>query len=191
MKRRLLTTLFLLAVPVLGCEDSLGPREAPNPSEPTETTLHDFLTAEIRQPSAFDVLGAEPVRTDQTPAWDYLFYIPQGGVPEFRPRALVLDASAASGLRRVDRGFEALEQAPEGGYVTDRPVELVEGEVYALRSRQSPGFSISCRKFGKMEVLDVDATAGTVTFRHLINPNCENRSLVPGPGDEGETGSGG
>lgn len=165
-----------LAATVLGaCEDPLAPTLAPVPDEASEATLHDFRTSELRQASAFDVTAPGAVRTDQTSGWDFLLGL-ENGTFRFRPRSVVLDESSSAGLQEMSTTFEELSMAPEGGYVTDEATTVEEGSVYAARSRQQG----ACLSFAKLEVLAVDAGAGSVTIRFLANPNCGRRTLVAG-----------
>ena len=77
--------------------------------------------------------------------------------------------------------FDALREAPESGYTNLEAVPVAVGDVFAVRSRRDPAFgNVRCRRFAKMEILAIDMGEGTVTFRHLRNPNCEKRTLVPG-----------
>ena len=60
-------------------------------------------------------------------------------------------------------------------------VPVSVGDVFAARSRRDPAFgSVRCRHFAKIEVLGIDPDEGTVSLLHLVNPNCEKRTLVPG-----------
>lgn len=166
-----------------GCEDPLAPTLAPVPDEPSEAVLFDFLTAELRQTAAFDVISTRAVRTDQTSRWDFLVGREDGNF-QFRPRSVVLDVSSTAGLQRMSVGFGELSMAPENGYTTDDPVPIEEGAVYAVRSRQQ---TAGCLRFLKLEVLAVDAQAGSVDVRYLGNPNCGRRTLVAGAtGEEQE-----
>jgi hypothetical protein len=79
----------------------------------------------------------------------------------------------------VPVSFEDLTIAPADGYVTDEPVAVQVGDVLAAVSRRGCG-GVSLRRFGKMEILDIDPASGRLTFKQLANPNCENRNLVPG-----------
>lgn len=153
---------------------------------PSEATLWSFPDAPLRQPSGFSLKQGRAVRTDQISDWDFLAWMAEGegGEAQFRPRAVVLEDGSDAGLQRVDAGFEELEEAPEDGYVTDAPVRADSGAVYAARSRQDPDVrTLRCFRFAKLEVLSVDRKAGTVTVRHVVNPNCEDRDLTPGPPD--------
>lgn len=167
------------------CGDAFERLLGPVPERPTEVRLVDFRTGPLQEPSAFDVVGSRAVRVDQTSGWDFLFLLTEDGVAQLRPFEAVTGQLSEAGLRQVDSSFEALSAAPQGGYVRTEPVPIAEGDVLAVVSRRDPSFSgIRCRRFGKLEILEVDQVAGRLSFRHLINPNCETRGLVPG-----ETGS--
>ena len=175
--------VVLAATTLAACEDPLAPTLAPVPDEPSQTTLFDFRTSELRQTSAFDVTAPGPVRTDQSSGWDFLLELDQGTFV-FRPRSVVLDLSSTAGLQRMSTTFEGLSMAPEGDYVTDDPVPVEQGAVYAARSRRQ---GIGCLRFAKLEVLAVDAGTGSVELRYLGNPNCGRRTLVAGAtGEEQE-----
>lgn len=184
MRKPLLPILLLavgLSLAWSGCEETTGPGFGPVPEEPGEITLADFGTADVREPVAFDVVRTAGVHPAQDASWDLLFALGDGGAAELRPRGAETEGeSSAAGLQTVDRAFDRLDSAPEGGYATRSPVAVEEGDVLAGRSRQDPNFAITCRHFFKLEVLSVDADARTITLRHLINPACERRNLVPG-----------
>lgn len=184
LRKSSVSLLLLLATVLLvagACDDPFGPRIRPVPEEPGTATLHDFRGDALRSPSAFDIITPRAVRTDQTSGWDFLFAISAEGEPQFRPRGLIVEGDSEAGLQRVDRSFEQVEMAPEEGYVTDAPTAVESGAVYVAVSRQDPGFRRSrCRRFMKLEVQSLDLQDGTVEFRFLGNPNCEDRILIPG-----------
>lgn len=175
----LLVTALLLSG---GCDDPFATEERAVPEEPGIVMLHDFSGGDVRDPSAFDALNARAVRTDLVSGWDFVFAIASAGDPELRPRSVVLGSDSEAGLQRLDVPFEDVETAPEDGYETEAPTPVEEGAVYAGVSRQNPGFQTQCRHFMKLEVLSLDPQDGSVEIRHLVNPNCELRNLVPGSG---------
>lgn len=174
----------VLSVALVGCEDPLSSRRAPVPDEPSEATLVSLQDGTLRDESAFDVTGPDPVRTDQTSEWDFAVRRGEGGGLEFAPRNLILGTSSAAGLQRSDFAFGEVTEAPQDGYVSDEPVPVETGQVYVARSRRDPSVALSCFRFMKMEVLSVDDAAGTVTFRYLGNPNCGRRTLEAGASGE-------
>lgn len=147
--------------------------------------LADHRTGPLQTASAFDVLGGRVARVDQTDAWDFLFFITEEGEPQLRPFGAVTGRASDAGLQKVASSFEGLRVAPEEGYERAASVPIAEGDVLAAVSRRDPTLQvIRCRRFAKLEILEVDLAGGRLRFRHLINPNCELRGLVPG-----ETGS--
>lgn len=167
------------------CEGTTGPNFAPVPEEPGEATLAAFASSPVREPSAFDAVTTAEVRPDQTPEWDFVFALDGGGTAELRPRSAVIEEPSQAGLQAVERSFSELTKAPRSGYTADAPVVVEEGAVLVGRSRQDPSFGINCPHFFKVEILTLDLSEGTVTFRHLVNPACNRRNLVPGSSNQG------
>lgn len=177
---RSVVLLALAAVlPLVGCQDPLN-RTRPLPAEPTAVSLADFQDAGLGEATAFQLSGARAVLPSQTSDWDFVFWVTDGGEPQFRPRDMIATGDSDAGLQRVESTFTGLTEAPESGYRTNRPVAADSGAVYAVRSRQDPRLGLRCRRFAKIRVTSVNADAGTVTFEHLVNPNCERRNLQPG-----------
>ena len=169
------STLLLIAL-LPGCSGT--PIGLPVPDEPTEVTVADFNAGPLVEPSAFSWVLLQEVRTDQTSEWDFAFAF-EDGLAKLFPRASVLDQPSSAGLQIVDVTFDELILAPETGYITDEPLAVQVGDVLAGVSRRQCG-GVSLRRFGKMEILDIDPVSGRLTFKQLANPNCENRNLVPG-----------
>lgn len=180
----LLLVLFVALPLWSACGETTGPSFGPVPEEPGEATLHDFGSASLRDPPAFDAVTASRVRPSQSTGWDFLFAIRDDGTPELRPRNAVVEGSSEAGLQKLDRSFSEVREAPEQGYVTESGVPVQEGDVLVGRSRQDPGFAITCHHFFKLRVVSIDPGAGTLTFEHLINPACGRRNLVPGSSNE-------
>lgn len=172
------------AVTMLGlvaCGDEAERILVPVPDESREATLVDISGGPITQPSAFDVLIEDVVRTDQTPGWDFVLEYYPDGKAVLWPRNAIVEEDGDSGLQLVAETFDGLTAAPENGYVQTKRVPINVGDVLAVRSRRDPLYgSVRCRRFAKIEVLTMDTAEGSMTFRHLVNPNCEKRSLVPG-----------
>lgn len=168
------------AVWLAACGDPLEPVLQPLPDEPGEATLTDFRLGPLRSPAAFDLLTQEEVRTDQTFGWDFLFEIDSSGTPVLRPRGEVTGLSSDAGLQVSSTSFEQLTFAPSQGYVSDQPLSVAIGDVLAVVSRRDLSFgTVRCRRFAKIEILDIDLSALTLTFRHMVNPNCERLELTP------------
>jgi len=171
-------------VAILGlaaCGSGTEPILIPVPDETREASLVDVSTGSIADPSAFDAITGEAVRTDQFSGWDFVFQIAEDGSTLWWPRSAIIEENEDSGLQHVSLGFDELREAPEDGYVQFESVPISVGDVFAARSRRDPAFgSVRCRHFAKVEILELDLGEGTVSFRHLVNPNCEKRTLVLG-----------
>ncbi|MFO7588928.1 MAG: hypothetical protein R6X22_12805 [Gemmatimonadota bacterium] len=179
--RRTRLPIVMAVLALVACGDPYKPLLAPNPLSPTEVTLFDFLTGALQDPSAFDLILSQPVRTDRTYGWDFVLLFDPSSGASVRTRGAFLDEPDEAGVQVVGQGFEELAVAPEGGYVQEDPVAIEPGDVFVARSRRNPSYgSIRCRYFGKFEVVAVDGESGSVILRHLINPNCERRELEPG-----------
>lgn len=72
--------------------------------------------------------------------------------------------------------FEDWGVAPRDGYVTDEPVPLETGVLYAVRSRRGP--LDGCTHYGKFEVLSIEAD-GVVHLQAVRNHLCNDRELIP------------
>lgn len=173
---------FLLLCTFAGaCSDTSG---LPDPTignfERTDS-LWALVGTPVATPSGYSVDGGRPVRTDMSIDFDVAYNVEADGRRVLYPRAaLGIDTANAvkPGLRRQNESFEAITIAPGSGYITDDPVTIAVGERYVLRGRITCALGLP--KYGKMEVLEFDDAARTVTFRVLINDNCGFRSLEPG-----------
>jgi len=171
-----------VAVALAACGSSTGVDTIANPDEPTEATLFNFRDGNVRNASAFDILASSPVRLDSSTRWDFVFIMQSDGTALLRPRATIIEVDRSdAGLLEVIVTFDEIQSAPITGYNRMRAVPIEVGDVLVMQSQRDAILEPTrCRRYGKMEILAIDAAAGTVTFKHLINPNCENRNLVPG-----------
>jgi len=173
-------TLFGLTA----CSNSLEPTLIPIPDEPGEATLVDVSAGAVADPSAFDVITGGSVRTDQFSGWDFLFQVQEDGSTVLWPRGAITGEDLDAGLQKVLQTFDALREAPENGYTNLDSLQVAMGDVFAVQSRRDPAFgNLRCRRFAKVEIQAIDPMEGTISFIHLVNPNCEKRKLVPGAED--------
>lgn len=177
--RRIALAALLALLPLTACDDSFN-QSQPLPLEPTTVSLADYRTGQLGEATAFQLGDSRTVLPSQTSDWDFVFWVTDASAPQFRPRDMIASGDSDAGLAPVDVDFDALEEAPESGYRTNEPVSAEVGAVYAVRSRQDPRLGLTCRRYAKIRVASVDTAAGTVTFDHLVNPNCQSRNLLPG-----------
>ncbi len=125
------------------------------------------------------------IRTDQTSAFDFAYDTVDGAPRLYPPGALGIAGSGTqAGMFVSTQAFAAITIAPQNGYLTEEPVEIGVGDVLAVRSRAVCSGLGGVPLYGKLEVLEFDPVAATVTFQVLTNNNCGYRSLEPGIPDE-------
>jgi hypothetical protein len=181
--RSLSLILFVGAVAVVACSDPNGPTATVANAERTDT-LWSLVGTPVSTPSGYSVDGSRRVRTDLSIDFDFAYNLEADGRHVFLPRAaLGIDTSNAvkPGFRRMTEAFDAITLAPSDGYTTDDPVVIAVGERYVVRGRIT--CTLGLPKYAKMEILQLDDVARTVTFRILTDDNCGFRSLEPGVPD--------
>ncbi len=177
--RLIRSSVLILAFQFVACDDPFAALLNPVPETPGEVTLVDFRTGALQDPSAFDLLFQIAVRVDQTSQWDFA-YVVTDAKHQLLPFGALADSLTDAGFVRVQDSFEGLEEAPEEGYTIGDPTTIAEGDVLAVRSRNDSNSFIFCRRYAKIQILDIDTELNHVTFRFLVNPNCEDRVLIPG-----------
>jgi hypothetical protein len=163
------------------CDDTSGLPDPTLTNVERSETLYALVGTPVSTPSAYALEGGRRVRTDLSVEFDFAYNVESDGGHVFIPRAVLgiePDASVNPGFQARTESFEAITEAPSNGYVTDRPVPIVVGERYVVRSRVT--CSIGVPKYAKLEVVSFDDVARTVTFRVLTNDNCGFRGLLPG-----------
>ena len=181
--RSLSLVLSVAAVAAVACSDPNGPTATVANAERTDT-LWALVGTPVSTPSGYSLDGSRRVRTDLSIDFDFAYNIEADGRRVFLPRAaLGIDTSNAvkPGFRRMTEAFESITLAPSDGYTTDDPLVIAVGERYVVRGRIS--CTLGLPKYAKMEILQVDDVARTVTFRILTDDNCGFRSLEPGVPD--------
>jgi hypothetical protein len=186
MKRYLTTAirpfagLLLLAglIPFLAC-DTFEPNWI---GLPDFAVLYSLSRAEfIGRESAYDFAGQRRVvveRPKTQDPFDFDMAVTEiDGVFHALPAGLFEGFTIEPGIAVDSSGirFEDMTTAPRDGYVTDAPVLLREGWVYAVKTRRD---FRGCNMYGKFEVVDLDPV-GIVEIRAMRNPLCNDRNLVP------------
>ena len=180
--KRKIPVIAGLAALLGACGDSTEPILIPLPEEPTQATVYDFVTGDILDPSAFDVITRSRVRTDQVSGWDFVYFEDEALGPVIVTRGSYFeDEDEQAGALVTTFPFDLVTEAPDEGYVIQEPVPISTGDVFVVRSRSDRAFgNLRCRRYGKFLVEVIDAELGALTFSHIVNPNCENRDLDAG-----------
>jgi hypothetical protein len=177
---------LLAATAACGDSNSLSPASI-EVAEDTVTLWAATGTA-IALPSAYDVVGATPARTDRTSDFDFVFdfvrdTLTGDTVPALLPRG-ALGLSADGGLLLVATKFDSLPMAPGSGYDSYKPVYLDTNTVVVIRSRaQTCNYGITSGVYAKVLPLSISVSFRKIILRLVVDPNCGYRGLqlgIPG-----------
>lgn len=160
------------------------------PVATTESEISTFtvtaLSAGVAAPSALEFVNLRTVRPslDATggPNFQVAFDIaPDGQIRLVPVLALVNPPGGASsvGLARTTTTFDALGQAPTGGFINDSTVTTTVGEAWVVRVDPRV-CSFGDPFYAKLVVDEVNAVTRRLSIRVLINRNCGYRDLTEG-----------
>jgi hypothetical protein len=172
---------FLLAA----CGDANLLPPATVPTIEDTVTLWALTGTDVAFPSAYDIIAAERVRTDQTGTFDFIFdFRPVGDdsvpVPVLVPRGAE-GLTADVGIMRTTARFDTLRLAPIEGYEFHAPVPVDTGTVLFVRSRlQTCNYSLNYGLYGKLQPLAISTSERWIQFKLRYDPNCGYRGLGPG-----------
>jgi hypothetical protein len=143
----------------------------------------------LSAPIGFSILGGSLAPLDFRFAFDVAVDLDDQGRILLYPVRLVANNLARTslvGIQRVERTYEELTLAPQGGYRGDSVTVLQVGQVAAVEytsilSGEPCTFALAGRHlYGKFVVDSIDRAARKLYSRLTTNPNCGFRSLVPG-----------
>ena len=153
-------------------------------AHPDTVTLFSLSRPElIGKPSAYNIVDGLPVAVENpgvTGSWDFalidqgndLAIMPASGFSGLGSRAAIVTTNSTS-------LFEFKEAPSDTSLYKTTATPMRVGNVYVVRSRrESCGFGSGFR-YGKLEPLAIDKTAGTMEFRIIVNPYCNDRRLIP------------
>ncbi|HEY4100875.1 MAG TPA: hypothetical protein VGM20_08365 [Gemmatimonadales bacterium] len=173
--------LLLGIVVVAGCDaNQLAPATIVNQAD--TVTMGALTGAALRFPSAFDVTVGEPVRTDQTSSFDFIYDIDSTGRHLFIPLHALPDLGSATGVNpgflRETGSFDQLTNAPSDPYQTTDSLVIAPGDLFYVRSRIACYLSVP--QYAKIQVIDFDDVAKTVRLEVMADINCGYKNLQPG-----------
>lgn len=148
--------------------------------------LYSLARPELNLPSAFDFVPAsrrtvEVEAPGATGSWDLALDTRDGMLVFLPPGELGIESRA--GIAAFPgRDLDELNEAPadSADYALDVPVPVEVGTAYVVRTRRRQGrFGRFCSYFAELFPLEVNPEVGTIRFIYDVNPNCNDRSLVP------------
>lgn len=152
--------------------------------QPDTVQLYSLARPELNLVSAFNFLQNTPVQIENpnsTGSWDVAVDT-RGGQIVFLPPGALNVQGAARIATLESLSLDDVTRAPADTliYVRDQPVPVNLGDVYVIRTnRQRGSFGRSCVYYAKVEAVSIDPVGGTLTFREVTNPVCNDRDLVP------------
>jgi hypothetical protein len=185
MRLRTLLSALTLAAAIAACGDD-DPRLDPTIENRVDTvTLGAIRSTSVTTPSAYNISSTQALRIDmlEFPSdVDFAYDIDPVQGPAFYPAEMVgLRAPSPTnpGMMPMDVSFDSIVIAKSNGYIRDQILPIDSGDVFLARSLVRCS-SLGVPEYAKLEVLQVDSVAHTVTFRILANNNCGYRGLEPG-----------
>ena len=180
MIRRLILGIAVLAAGAACSDQQLAPAQAENHVD--TVTMGSLAGAALHYPSAFDITIGQPVRTDQTSAFDFVYTRDAAGRHLFLPLHAIAGLGNATGSNpgfiRSTQAFGDIADAPSDTYQTTDTMVVAVGDVFAVRSRVACYLGVP--QYGKLHVLAFDDALQTVKFEVLSDTNCGYKNLQPG-----------
>ena len=173
--------LFLLTPMLTACDDDLNQDWT---AVPDTVLLYSLSRPELLgKPSAYDFYDGVPVAVENPQAsgrWD-LALIDLNGELALVPASAFIGVVSRAGVATVTAAtLDEVQEAPrDTAAFRSEPVVIRQGTIYVIRTRRTDcGFGSGVR-YAKLEPLEVNPTAGTLRFRSVVNPYCNNRALIP------------
>jgi hypothetical protein len=178
---------MLLLASLAACDDPNTLPDATILNVMDTVTLWSIEAGPLSQPTAYSLNARRGVRTwESGSGFEFLYSVDPSGRSSLLPlRAAGLGNPNAvlPGLKSSPDPFDQMIKAPQNNYVTEDTVPIVEGQRYYMRTGINSCASLGVPLYGKLELLDIDTVAETVTFRVVTNQNCGYRGLrlgIPG-----------
>ncbi|GMR12774.1 MAG: hypothetical protein BMS9Abin29_0967 [Gemmatimonadota bacterium] len=156
-------------------------------ASPDTALVYSLARPELNLPTAYDLVFVNPVMIQAagaTGTWDFALDNRGNGLALLPPGVFGIASTAQ--ITSLGRGlrFEDVARAPTDTtlYVSDEPMMMELGNVYALRTHRRAGagpFSENCFFYAKLQPLVIDVENGVLTFVFDRNPFCSDPDLVP------------
>ncbi|MBA3657384.1 MAG: hypothetical protein H0W69_08540 [Gemmatimonadaceae bacterium] len=175
------------ALAITACSDSLG-LKATTGTATDSFTVYALTGTPATFPSTYIAAGRSVGVIDGTGNFDVAFDINSDGKVVIYPMRLVVSPITVFrdvGLLKGIGTFDAIERAPSIGYLTDKSVVLVPGEVAILQTARNTGndvclYGISPYIFAKIGIDSIDLRNRSIFFKATVNPNCGFHSFKAG-----------
>lgn len=174
--------IHLICVLLLAaCSEDNGIPDRSVPNAADIVTLWSLTDGPLSEPTAYSLLLTGGVTTwEAGSSFEFAYDVNDAGASRFLPLdvlGLAPPGAVRPGLKRSDATFDEMHRAPLNGYITQDSIPIAEGDRFFIRTTVNQCSLYGVPLYGKLEVLDIDTAAGTVTFKALTNQNCTYRDL--------------
>jgi hypothetical protein len=181
MTHRIRLVLALVPALLVGCEDPNALANATIPNQMDTITLWSLVGGPLDAPAAYSLNNRDGVRTwEGGQNFEFIYTVDPAGRSFFVPlyaAGLGNPNQVLPGLKASTDSFGGMIEAPQNNYITKDSVPIVEGERYYIRTAITTCAGLGVPLYGKLELLDIDTIALTVTFRTVVDQNCGYRGL--------------
>ena len=179
--------IALLVAGLAACSDPNQLPDAQITNVVDTFTISALTGTPIASPSAYSIADRRPIRTDLSAGFDFAFdIVPGSEAPVLLPRSALgfpTEGALLPGLQLREELFDAITEGLTNGYVTADTIAVAVGERYIGRSRVICS-ALGVPKYGKFEILEIDAIERSITIQGLVNENCGYIGLEPGLPEE-------
>jgi len=180
----LLATALAIFAGTSAC-GSLTGNKAQTENTTDTVTVYALNGTPVSAPAGLWLFGRQAVVVNSTFLFDLSFDIDslgQATLYTVRYVAGALSPAHSVAMQRVTGSFDALEKAPQSGYIADSLFTTKKGDVFVISTSDPSACSFSIYSnliYAKLEVLDIDTGNRTVRTRFTVDPNCGFLSLIP------------
>jgi hypothetical protein len=175
---------LLAFVAAAACSDPNAILPASLSNEVDTLTLWSLEKGPLTKPTAYSLNARNGVRTWEVgTSFEFLFSMDSTGRARFIPLGalgLTGTGSVKPGLLKTTVAFDSIGKAPLNGYLTIDTITIAEHQSYYVRTAVNTCATLGVPLYGKLEIIDIDTAAATVTFRAVGDQNCGYRGLKPG-----------
>lgn len=178
---RVLTLTGFAVAAAAACSDPNALPTATLSNDTSTVTIYSLRTGPLTLPNAYSVNADAGVQTWQAGTnFEFAYSTDTTG----RSMFLLLDVLGLSATASVKPGlilstipFDQMLGAPQNGYITSDTVFIAPGQSYYVRTGVNTCAALGVPLYGKVQVLSIDSTAGSVQLLVLADQNCGYRGL--------------
>ncbi len=190
--RRSLAGMFVALATTLAATACGGPTEikANSNTIPATVTVFALNGPSAVHPSALALVSSpRAVRMTADYQFDIAVDFDAAGAARLIPvdrvaSSAILPPARMVGMQKLDKPFDDVKRAPDGGYVNRADLPIAVGDVGAIQSLNHPYcanvYYVAQNIYAKFVVDAIDPVERSVRLRLVVDPNCGFRGLETG-----------